>query len=99
MYTITVSADQYNAGLVENQARSVGSAVLGSLSGQFDYVALSLPDNSERWAARAYINSWLSMYKNYYIDQVTVQMHELGHNLGLPHSGEGSNEYGDHSGM
>ena len=30
---------------------------------------------------------------------VSAQMHELGHNLNLAHAGEGSDPYGDQSGM
>jgi hypothetical protein len=31
--------------------------------------------------------------------KLSVQVHEVGHNLGLPHSGEGNNNYDDKSGM
>jgi Gametolysin peptidase M11 len=39
------------------------------------------------WAAYAYINSWNSVYQAQYYYMVGVQMHELGHNFGLAHSG------------
>merc|ERR1719223_1373851 len=99
VYTITVSADRLNDSQVESEARQVGAAELGSLTAQFDYVCLSVPNNDESYAAYAYINSWLSLYKHTYVDQVTVQMHEIGHNIGLAHSGEGGSTYGDVTGI
>merc|ERR1719223_1243223 len=99
VYTITVNADRLNDSQVESEARQVGAAELGSLTAQFDYVCLSVPNNNESYAAYAYINSWLSLYKHTYVDQVTVQMHEIGHNIGLAHSGEGGSTYGDVTGI
>jgi len=98
-YEITVSAS-YNGSdsAIESEARSVLEQDLGNLS-QFDYVALSVPANSQQYAAYAYINSWLSLYQGSYVTDVTVQMHEIGHNIGLAHSGEGSQSYGDSSGV
>jgi len=32
-------------------------------------------------------------------DTPSVQMHEIGHNLNFAHSGEGTEVYGDQSGM
>lgn len=98
-YEITVSAS-YNGSdsAIESEARSVLAAELGNLS-QFDYVALSVPANSQQYAAYAYVNSWLSLYQGSYVTDVTVQMHEIGHNIGLAHSGEGSQSYGDTSGL
>ena len=49
--------------------------------------------------AYAFVNSWLSVYKDRWCNYPSVQMHELGHNLGLDHSGEGIGEYSDQSGM
>ncbi len=49
--------------------------------------------------AYAYINSWNSVYSNEWCNYVSAQLHELGHNLNLAHSGEGTTEYADQSGM
>ena len=99
VYTITVSADQYNPSAVDAEAKIKGSVALGDLQSQFDHVVLSVPDNNETYAAYAAVNSWSSLFKDVYIDHVTIQMHELGHNLGLHHSSEGEEEYGDNSGV
>jgi len=51
------------------------------------------------WAAYAYINHWMSCYVDGSHRFVGVQMHEIGHNLNLAHSGglDGIDEYSDHS--
>lgn len=49
--------------------------------------------------AYAYINSYLSVYNDQWCNSPSGQLHELGHNLNLAHSGEGTNAYGDQSGM
>ena len=99
VYTITVDADRNDPSLVESQATSMGNKLLGNLQSQFHHVALSVPDNNEGYAAYAYVYHWLSLYKDIYVDLVTVQMHEIGHNIGLAHSGEGTQSYGDTSGL
>ena len=99
VYTITVNADRLQPDQVEDQARIEGKAKLGDLRSQFDHVILSVPNNNEGFAAYAYVNHWLSLYKDRYGDLVTVQMHEIGHNLGLAHSGEDDVTYGDTSGL
>jgi len=98
-YEITVSAT-YNGSdsAIEAEARTVLEAELGSL-GQFDYVAIHVPGEGQGYCAYAYINNWFSLYQDNCGDYVTVQMHEIGHNLGLAHSGEGSSTYGDTSGV
>jgi hypothetical protein len=52
------------------------------------------------WAAYAYINSWNSVYQGNYYYMTGVQVHELGHNFNLAHSG-GLNgaTYTDHTCM
>jgi hypothetical protein len=58
----------------------------------------TLNGGSTNWIAYAYINSWLSVYKGPWCAYPSGQMHELGHNLNLAHSGEYST-YDDQSGM
>lgn len=57
------------------------------------------PGTSGDWIAYAYINSPLSVYNDNWCNSISAQMHEIGHNINLSHSGEGENEYGDQSGM
>lgn len=50
-------------------------------------------------AAYAYLNGYLSVFLNDYASMPYVLMHEIGHNLGQHHSGEGISDYGDDSCM
>jgi hypothetical protein len=54
--------------------------------------------NFDGAAAYAYVGGSLSVYSDNYATMVVVQMHELGHNLGLLHSGE-VQTYDDHTCM
>jgi hypothetical protein len=46
-------------------------------------------------AAYAYLNWHRSVYMGGYASILLVQMHEIGHNLYMHHSGEGTSTYGD----
>jgi len=66
----------------------------------FDLVLFCMPPGMGEWLAYAYLGRWDSYYNNDMCQSVSQQMHEVGHNLGLHHSGEyhGSDtnqEYGD----
>jgi len=73
-----------------------------TLPGPYDQVIYVLERcyNSCAWAAYAYFNSWISVYQMDYYKYVGVQVHELGHNFNLAHSGglDGA-VYTDHTGM
>ena len=57
------------------------------------------PGTSGLWIAYAYINDNLSVYNHDWCGRVSAQMHEIGHNYNLDHSGTVTgNEYGDRSG-
>ncbi len=58
-----------------------------------------LPNNTFGGIAYAYMNSWQSVYKDSWCNYVSAQLHEVGHNLNFGHASEGSQEYGDQSGM
>jgi len=67
---------------------------------------LSLADNfmfcvapgTPGWIAVAGVNYWRSAYQSGWCLSLSATMHEMGHNLGLIHSGAGMNFYGDESG-
>ena len=43
---------------------------------------------------------WDSYYNDHWCQSVSAQMHEVGHNLGLSHSGVNDEDlYGDETGM
>jgi len=64
-----------------------------------DNVMLCMPPNTIPYIAYAYINWYLSVYSDRWCTYPSAQMHEIGHNLGLSHTGEGNDEYGNQSGM
>jgi hypothetical protein len=45
--------------------------------------------------ARGYLSDWQTIIKDSSASSVMIQMHELGHNLGMRHSAEGNNQVGD----
>jgi len=103
VHTVNISDDAIGVdrGVIQRAAVSQAEDDLGvlSLSGEFDYVMVCVPPGtSGGWIAYAYINHWLSVYNNQWCNFVSGQMHEIGHNMGLAHSGE-SSAYDDQSGM
>jgi hypothetical protein len=98
--TITQTVTGVLDSVVRNSVTTALTQTFGSLSSTFDHVTLCLPPGtSGSWIAYAYINSYLSVYNDQWCNYVSEQMHKVGHNLGLGHSGEGTAEYDDQSGM
>jgi hypothetical protein len=99
--TVTIAEDAIGMtmGNVEDLVVTAATTLLGNLPGQFDYVMICTPNGATGGIAYAYMNSWLSVYNNQWCNYPSAQLHEIGHNLGLHHSGEGSEAYGDQSGM
>mmetsp|Transcript_28349 Transcript_28349/g.59376 ORF Transcript_28349/g.59376 Transcript_28349/m.59376 type:complete len:750 (+) Transcript_28349:119-2368(+) len=65
----------------------------------YDLVAYVFPPGCVgTWIASAYTNGKFSFYNNEAGSGVAFQVHEVGHNLGLAHSGA-STEYNDKTGM
>jgi hypothetical protein len=63
-----------------------------------DHVMYCLPAGTMIGIAYAYVNSWNSVYNNEWCDYMSVQMHEIGHNLNLAHANE-IGAYQDQTGM
>ena len=84
---------------MENEVAYASWYVFGDLEQQFDLVIFSMPPGIvPPYAAYAYAMTPFSFYSNNAIRDMMIVMHEVGHNLGLEHSGEGEEEYGDASG-
>lgn len=84
---------------MENVAIGAAWQVFGDLQKQMDLVVFVMPPGIQPdFAAYAYIGTPLSFFSDQSIRDSMIQMHEIGHNLGLQHSGEGGEEYGDSSG-
>lgn len=88
--SININANGASSGTVAQAVTNAGNVALGTMSSQFDYVLYCLPDgvNFGGAAAWAYLNHWQSAYMDSYCKYMNVQMHEIGHNLGLGHSGK-----------
>lgn len=56
------------------------------------------PGTSMGWIASASINHWRAIFNNEWCSSLSGTMHELGHTIGLLHSGEEDNKYGDQTG-
>lgn len=101
--TISVSLEGNSRSTIRNAVTTaVQNAIGESLPGRYQQVMYVLQGCylDCGWAAYAYINSWNSVYQGSYYKMTGVQVHELGHNFNLAHSG-GLNgaTYTDHTGM
>eukprot|EP00547_Thalassionema_nitzschioides_P015415 CAMPEP_0194239802 /NCGR_PEP_ID=MMETSP0158-20130606/6152_1 /TAXON_ID=33649 /ORGANISM="Thalassionema nitzschioides, Strain L26-B" /LENGTH=506 /DNA_ID=CAMNT_0038974361 /DNA_START=68 /DNA_END=1585 /DNA_ORIENTATION=+ len=94
-----VDPDQSVNGIADSVIRNRMRDLIGGSQGVADHVLLCIPPGTNGgWIAYAYVNHWLSVYNNNWCNYVSGLMHEIGHNLGLAHSGE-AQAYDDQSGM
>ncbi|KAL7534367.1 hypothetical protein ACHAXR_005826, partial [Thalassiosira sp. AJA248-18] len=84
--------------VMRNEATTAIQTAFGASKGGADYVMVCVPDASMGGIAYAYVNHWLSVYKNNWCTYPSAQLHEVGHNLNLAHSGE-TETYDDQSGF
>jgi len=69
-------------------SRIAAERVLGDLESQFDHVMFVIPRGIFGIYAIATYNRWDSYYTEDWILRPSIQLHEVGHNLGMDHSGE-----------
>ncbi|KAL7509736.1 hypothetical protein ACHAXN_006705 [Cyclotella atomus] len=98
---IGISITDIDQGSMRNAVYQAAGEKLGvALPGPFQHVMFILEGCYKDcgWAAYAYVNSWLSVYQGPFYKFPGVQMHELGHNMNLGHSGGIDKEtYTDHT--
>jgi len=100
--TIDIIAAGNTRVALENEA-NLKLNEIGIIGTQFDLVMFCMPPGTGSWIGYAYINGWQSYFNNDWCTSVSSQMHEVGHNIGLDHSGEdnGSSpfdeEFGDNT--
>lgn len=101
---IDVNAQGNTRNKIQNEANAALQALFGTSdpSTIFDLVLFCMPPGTGNWLAYAYISRWDSYYNNDWCQMMSSQLHEVGHSIGLHHSGEytgsdSNQEYGDQS--
>ena len=93
---------------LEQAQYAVGVALRAKLGGplwpRYDHVLVCMPPavrdwTNPGWIAHAYLFGRVSLYADPWCAFPSAQMHEVGHNLGLGHSGRDANHYGDETGL
>ncbi len=86
---------------IKNATLSALTQQLGAApESQYQHIMIAIPPGTQgSWTAYATINGGLSVYNDRWITSVSAQMHEIGHNLNLGHSSEGTDLYGDRTGV
>ena len=102
--TISVPLEGNSMATIRNAVTTaVQNAIGESLPGRYQqvmYVLQGCYNVDCGWAAYAYVNSWNSVYQGSYYKMTGVQIHELGHNFNLAHSGGlNGGTYTDNTGM
>ena len=104
--TVTADTGSFGTSSVEDAAIAAAEEIFGgggwNKQNRFNkyYTMVCTPEETGgNWIAYAYVNHWLSVYSNENCSSPSIGMHEIGHNLGLGHSGQGSNQYSDQSGL
>jgi len=90
--------EEGNDSQLREKAEAKATEEYGNLENQYDLVMMCLP-RTGNYVAYAYINGWLSVYNDDWCQQVSAQMHEIGHNLGFGHSNKNGVGYADRTGM
>jgi hypothetical protein len=91
--------------LLENLLMTEAQTQLGDIQDRYDHIMFAVPWGSKRggystkWHAYSVIGGQLTFYNDKNIGYYSMPMHELGHNFGLYHSGQGPFQYGDMTGL
>jgi hypothetical protein len=71
---------------------------VSSITSLADKVVFCQPGVVDGWLAVAPVNHWRLSFNDEWCTSLSASIHEMGHSLGLLHSGEGNSDYGDTSG-
>jgi hypothetical protein len=71
---------------------------VSSLTSLADKIVFCQPGVVGGWLAAAPVNHWQLSFNDKWCMSHSASMHEMGHSLGLLHSGKGDDDYGDESG-
>lgn len=90
----------YSSGaMLVNDAEQVILDTVGRASYEIaDKVMFCQPPGTGNWIANAGVNYYRSNYNNEWCLSLSADMHEMGHCLGMLHSGEGNDPYEDQTG-
>ena len=97
----TVSISNTVSGTSDGVIRDAADLAVSNLGlGSPDHTILCLPPGtSGSWIGYAYIDWDLSVFNDNWCLYPSIQMHEIGHNWNLGHSGYNGDTYGDQTGM
>jgi len=103
VHEITVQMDTMavSQGAFENAMFDEFDATFGSRNDpKFGLIMFCIPPTSDAsFSATGWVNGKITIYSHDQCGRVSAQMHEVGHNINLHHSGEGANEYADQTGV
>jgi hypothetical protein len=95
---LNMKAKEFSSGAaLLNRAMHKAQVIEGvdNLGALADHIMFVLPPRPGGWIAVAAVNHWRSNFNSHWASSLSAGMHEIGHNLGLLHSGEGDSAYGD----
>eukprot|EP00536_Pseudo-nitzschia_multiseries_P012360 jgi/Psemu1/31790/gm1.31790_g len=86
-------------GALTEAAIAAAKIKIGDVYGdKYSLIIFVYPPGTGDWMGSAITGGKFSHFNNIYASYVSLQMHEVGHNLGLAHSGDRYQEYNDSTG-